>query len=69
MDRLQKGAYAKAPHDPDGRHSTVYEDFVNGTVHLALHVGQAIQLAKLKGYDIGDKVWGNAHRVSGAWNA
>jgi hypothetical protein len=69
MDRLRTEDYANASRDPDDRHQIVYEDFVNATVHLALHVGQAVQLAKLKGYDIGDKVWGNAHRASGAWHA
>lgn len=68
MDRLKLEDYAARSRDPEDRHSSVYEDFLNATVHLALHVGQAVQLAKLKGYDLGDKVWGDAHRASGAWN-
>jgi DinB family protein len=69
MARLRTEDYAKPSRDPEDRHAMVYEDFINATVHLALHVGQAVQLAKLKGYDLGDKVWGDAHRSSGAWNA
>ncbi len=69
MDRLKPEDYAARSRDPEDRHANVYEDFLNATVHLALHVGQAVQLAKLKGYDLGEAVWGNAHRTSGAWNA
>ena len=36
--------------------------------HLALHTGQAVQLAKLHGYSVGDKVWGDAHRTAAAQN-
>lgn len=68
MDRLRPEDYAKPSRDPEDRHSNVYEDFLNATVHLALHVGQAVQLAKLKGYDLGETVWGDAYRASGAWN-
>ena len=66
MDALTREDYAAPSLDPDGRHWTVYEDFVNATVHLALHVGQAVQLAKLKGYKLSDRVWGEAHAASGA---
>ncbi len=66
MDSLTTEDYAAPSRDPDGRHWTVYEDFVNATVHLALHVGQAVQLAKLKGYKLSDRVWGEAHAASGA---
>jgi|GEM_PF-1437983 len=66
MDRLEPDDYAAPSRDPDGRHWTLYEDFLNATVHLALHVGQAVQLAKLKGYSVGDRVWGEAHAASGA---
>jgi hypothetical protein len=66
MDTLTPEDYAAPSRDPDGRHWTVYEDFVNATVHLALHVGQAIQLAKLRGYTLSDRVWGEAHAASGA---
>ncbi|HEY7896772.1 MAG TPA: DinB family protein [Gemmatimonadaceae bacterium] len=66
MDSLSTQDYAAPSRDPDGRHWTVYEDFVNATVHLALHVGQAVQLAKLKGYKLSDRVWGEAHAASGA---
>ncbi|HEY8310209.1 MAG TPA: DinB family protein [Gemmatimonadaceae bacterium] len=66
MDSLTTADYAAPSRDPEGRHWTVYEDFVNATVHLALHVGQAVQLAKLKGYKLSDRVWGAAHAASGA---
>ena len=66
MDSLSSEDYAAPSRDPDGRHWTVYEDFLNATVHLALHVGQAVQLAKLKGYKLSDRVWGEAHAASGA---
>jgi hypothetical protein len=66
MDSLSTEDYAAPSRDPDGRHWTVYEDFVNATVHLALHTGQAVQLAKLKGYKLSDRVWGEAHAASGA---
>lgn len=66
MDALIPADYAAPSRDPDGRHWTVYEDFLNATVHLALHVGQVIQIAKLRGYKLGDHVWGEAHTVSGA---
>ena len=66
MDRLKPEDYAAPSRDPEGRHWTVYEDFLNATVHLALHVGQAIQLAKLRGYKLSDRVWGEAHAESGA---
>lgn len=66
MDALAPEDYASPSRDPDGRHWTVYEDFVNATVHLALHTGQAVQLAKLKGYTLSDRVWGEAHAASGA---
>jgi hypothetical protein len=66
MDSLTTEDYAAPSRDPDGRHWTVYEDFLNATVHLALHVGQAVQLAKLKGYKLSDRVWGEAHAASGA---
>jgi hypothetical protein len=66
MDSLSPEDYAAPSRDPDGRHWTVYEDFVNATVHLALHVGQAVQLAKLRGYKLSDRVWGEAHTESGA---
>ncbi len=66
MDSLTTADYAAPSRDPEGRHWTVYEDFVNATVHLALHVGQAVQLAKLKGYKLSDRVWGTAHAASGA---
>ena len=66
MDALSTEDYAAPSRDPEGRHWTVYEDFVNATVHLALHVGQAVQLAKLKGYTLSDRVWGEAHAESGA---
>ena len=65
--RLTPDDYDKPSNDPEDRHKTVADDFVNATVHLALHVGQAIQLAKLKGYDLGPTVWGDAHKESGAW--
>jgi len=68
MDRLRPEDYAAPSRDPEDRHSNVYEDFVNATVHLALHVGQAVQLAKLRGYTLGEAVWGDAHRASGAWH-
>jgi DinB family protein len=68
MHRLTPADYSAQSRDPDGRHSNVYEDFVNATVHLALHTGQAVQLAKLRGYDLGEAVWGDAHRTSGAWH-
>ena len=66
MDALTPEDYAQPSRDPEGRHWTVYEDFLNATVHLALHVGQAVQIAKLKGYELGDRVWGKAHAASGA---
>jgi hypothetical protein len=66
MDSLELADYAAPSRDPDGRHWTVYEDFLNATVHLALHVGQAVQLAKLKGYTLSNRVWGEAHAASGA---
>lgn len=66
MDSLSAEDYGRPSCDPDGRHWTVFEDFVNATVHLALHVGQAVQLAKLKGYALSDRVWGEAHAISGA---
>lgn len=66
MDRLMPQDYAAPSRDPEGRHWTVYEDFVTATVHLALHVGQAVQVAKLKGYKLSDRVWGEAHAKSGA---
>ncbi|MEO7103565.1 MAG: DinB family protein [Gemmatimonadaceae bacterium] len=66
MDTLKPEDYAAPSRDPEGRHWTVYEDFLNATVHLALHVGQAVQLAKLKGYKLSDRVWGEAHAASGA---
>ena len=66
MDRIGPEDYAGASRDPDGRHVTVYEDFLNATLHLALHVGQAVQLAKLRGYRLSDRVWGEAHASSGA---
>ena len=66
MDALSPEGYASPSRDPEGRHWTVYEDFVNATVHLALHVGQAVQLAKLRGYKLSDRVWGEAHAESGA---
>ena len=66
MDSLSPKDYASPSRDPEGRHWTVYEDFLNATVHLALHVGQAVQLAKLRGYKLSDRVWGEAHAASGA---
>lgn len=66
MDRLGAEDYAGPSRDPDGRHATVYEDFLNATLHLALHTGQAVQLAKLRGYTLSDRVWGEAHASSGA---
>lgn len=66
MDGLKPDDYAAPSRDPDGRHWTVYEDFLNATVHLAMHTGQAVQLAKLKGYKLSDRVWGEAHAASGA---
>jgi hypothetical protein len=66
MDVLSLSDYDAPSRDPDGRHWTIYEDFLNATVHLALHTGQAIQLAKLRGYQLGDRVWGEAHAASGA---
>jgi len=66
MDSLKPEDYAAPSRDPEGRHWTVYEDFLNATVHLALHVGQAVQLAKLRGYKLSDRVWGEAHAASGA---
>jgi hypothetical protein len=50
MDGLEPKDYAAPSRDPDGRHWTVYEDF----------------LAKLKGYKLSDRVWGEAHAASGA---
>jgi hypothetical protein len=66
MDNLSLEDYAAPSRDPDGRHWTVYEDFLGATVHLSLHVGQAIQIAKLRGYKLSDRVWGEAHFASGA---
>ncbi len=69
MARLTPEDLARPSGDPEDRHGSVYEDFLNATVHLALHVGQAVQLAKLKGYKLAPEVWGDAHRASGAWPA
>ena len=38
----------------------------HATVHLSLHVGQAVQLAKLRGNQLSPTVWVDAHRASGA---
>lgn len=66
MEALETNDYAKPSRDPEGRHWTLFEDFFNATVHLALHTGQAVQLAKLRGYKLSDRVWGEAHAASGA---
>jgi hypothetical protein len=66
LDGLRLDDFALPSRDPDGRHETIYEDFLNATTHLALHTGQAVQLAKLRGYTLSKAVWGDAHRASGA---
>lgn len=69
FDRLNDDDYLSPSRDPEGRHGSVYEDMLNAAVHLAFHTGQAVQLAKLRGYDLGPSVWGDAHRASGASRA
>ncbi|HEV2644548.1 MAG TPA: DinB family protein [Candidatus Elarobacter sp.] len=66
LDALTPADLASPSRDPELRHATVHEDIINATVHLALHVGQALQLAKLRGHTLAPQVWGDAHRASGA---
>lgn len=67
MQRMTPEQLAGPSPDPEERHASVYEDLLNATVHLALHTGQAIQLAKLKEYKLPEQVWGDAHRTAGLW--
>ncbi len=67
--KLDGADYFQPSRDPEDRHGSIYEDLLNATVHLALHTGQAIQLARLHGYELGSDIWGNAHRSSGTWRS
>ncbi len=64
MDGLTPADYTGPSRNQEMPQSSLYEDFMIAVTHLALHTGQAVQLAKLHGHDLGPKVWGDAHRAS-----
>lgn len=66
FDQLDSADYMQPSRDPEGRHGDIYEDMLTATVHLAFHVGQAVQLARLRGYELPPNAWAEAHRASGA---
>lgn len=66
LDGLDARMLGGPSRDPDGRHTMLYEDLLSATAHLALHTGQAVQLAKLRGVRLPERVWGEAHRGAGA---
>ncbi|MDQ6736095.1 MAG: DinB family protein [Gemmatimonadota bacterium] len=68
MDDLKPVDYTGPSRNQENPQSSLYEDFMVAVTHLALHTGQAVQLAKLHGYSVGDKVWGDAHRTAAAQN-
>lgn len=68
MDNLDPVDYAGPSRNRENPQSSLYEDFMVAVTHLALHTGQAVQLAKLHGYTVGEKVWGDAHRAAAAAN-
>lgn len=53
--------------DPERRFTTLHEDLLNATTHLALHAGQAVMLAKMRGAALPPELWREAHRSAGAW--
>ena len=66
MDSLAPEDYAGPSRNLEAANASLYEDFMVAVTHLALHTGQAVQLAKLHGYNPGEKVWGDAHRAARA---
>ncbi|MDQ2890046.1 MAG: DinB family protein [Gemmatimonadota bacterium] len=68
MDHLRPDDYTGPSRNQESPQSSLYEDFMVAVTHLALHTGQAVQLAKLHGYNVGDKVWGDAHRAAKGQN-
>ena len=69
MDGLTPEDYAGPSRNRENPQPSLYDDFMVAVTHLALHTGQAVQLAKLHGYSVGEKVWGDAHRAASAKNA
>ncbi len=66
LDGLTTSDYLLPSRDPEKSHGSIYEDMLHATVHLAFHVGQAVQLARLRGYELPPDVWAGAHRASRA---
>lgn len=66
LDTLDDAALAGPSRDPDGRYRLLGEDLLSSVTHFALHTGQVVQLAKMRGATLPAQVWGDAHRASGA---
>jgi hypothetical protein len=69
LDGIAPDALAGPSRDVEGRYALLGEDLLAATVHLAVHAGQLLQLARLNGHAMGDDLWGRVHRASGAMKA
>ena len=66
IDALPPDALAGVSVDAERRYSLLGEDLLAATVHLSVHAGQLVLLARLYGHGFGDDLWGTVHRASGA---